>query len=339
MKYYYIGAFPIEGGGVTIKNRDLYIALSAAGLDIKKVDLNVISRYKSIKELSKLILALINPFSILIIGISTGKSTRRSFTKLLYCFNRRVMRKSIIFIMGGTESSTIVNDKPYQKWMKSYKRVFLETHRMVLELRQAGLNNVSLYPNSRFRPYKRYAIPTISNGRLKCVFFSYVNKMKGIDLVTDAAKCLPNVDFFIYGDVEKGFEEEFHSMTSIIENLSYKGNFIGTSSAVYEELSHYDILLFPTRYKTEGVPGILVEAKIAGLAIIASNNSHNDEIVADGINGTILKNNTSRCICDSIMELDRDRDKLYYYKVNSLNSSEDFFIENYIEEIYNELQG
>lgn len=336
MKYYYIGAFPIEGGGVTIKNRDLHIALSSMGLDIKKVDLNVISRYRSIREFFKLLLAFINPCSTLIIGISTGKSTRRSFTKLLYYFNRRVMRKSLIFVMGGTESSTIVKDKSYQKWMKQYKRIYLETPNMVAELKQVGLNNVSLYPNPRFRPHVRYEIT--ANKKLKCVFFSYINRMKGIDIVIDAAKCLPNVDFSIYGDIEKGFEDDFYSMVRESRNINYKGNFSGTSSAVYDELSKYDILLFPTRYETEGVPGVLVEAKIAGLAIIVSNNSHNSEIVSDGINGIVLKNNTYRCLYDSIMDLNLDRDKLYQYRVNSQRSSEDFFIENYIEEIYNELQ-
>lgn len=38
--------------------------------------------------------------------------------------------------------------------------------------------------------------------------------------------------------------------------------------AVYGEFSKYDVLLFSTKWDIEGVPGILAEGKIVGLADI-----------------------------------------------------------------------
>ena len=63
MGVYYIGAFPIEGGGVTIKNRDLFIALKEKGVQIKAIDLNKITRGRNLWELVRLLVVLVCPWN------------------------------------------------------------------------------------------------------------------------------------------------------------------------------------------------------------------------------------------------------------------------------------
>ena len=332
MSIYYLGAFPIEGGGVTIKNRDLFYALSSKGLKLKKIDFNKITRHKNAWELLRFVLAFLNPRNKFVIGISTGKCTRRTFSRLFYIFNKRAMSKSIILIMGGTDAYMIAMDENYRKWMGRYKMVYVETSGMLDELRSAGMANCALYPNGRFKPEEKIAVKE-NAGKLRCVFFSYIRPEKGADIVLNAAARLNNVDFAFYGSVYGAYKEDFENNNSRIPNAVYKGNFKGTPEQVYRELGNYDILILPTRYKTEGVPGILVEAKIAGITSIVSNESHNAEIVLDGKDGIVLKNNDEDELVKTISELDTDRVKLLRLKKDSFKSANNFYIENYIDGI------
>ena len=331
MGVYYIGAFPIEGGGVTIKNRDLFIALKEKGVQIKAIDLNKITRGRNLWELVRLLVVLVCPWNRFVVGISTGRSTRRRFSKALSVVNRRAMHRSIIMVMGGTDAHNIAVDADYRHCMSFYKRIYVETPKMLEELRNSGLTNGDYYPNGRFRSDEEYKVNDNCTGRLKCVFFSYIRKEKGADILLEAAKRLPNVDFAFYGSVYDEYAAEFEREVSVVKNAEYKGNFQGTPKQVYRELNGYDVLLLPTRYKTEGVPGILVEAKIGAITSIVSDESHNSEIVDNGVDGIVLQDNTVDDLCDSILSLDRNRKLLYELKSQSQHSAENYYIENYID--------
>lgn len=329
MQNIYIGSFPINGGGVTNKNRDLYDALILAGVKISKLDLNDIKSKKNVKTLFGLALALINRSNRFVVGISTGKNTRRNFCRLLYMVNRKSMKKSILIMMGGNDNNNIIRDQAYAKWIACYQRVYVETEGMKQSLESIGLNNIAIYPNCRFRP-KADIIPKDNAGNLRCVFFSFIQPEKGIDLVLNAAKSLPSVQFFVYGRVAEDYQTCFETNVNALSNVSYMGNFQGSSEEVYAELSKYDILLLPTKWNSEGVPGVLVEGKIAGLAEIVSNKSYNAEIVRNGIEGFVLEENSGEELCAAIKGLQRDRDLLAQIKAGSKKSAERFYIENYI---------
>lgn len=335
MGLYYLGAFPPGYGGVTIKNLNLYTALSEK-TGIVKVDFNKIKK-KSIRELFLLIYALIGRHNRYVIGVS-GKKTRKNFSRLLYYINRKAMNHSIIMIMGGTAAGDIANDKEYKKYATQYKRIYVETAGMQETLENAGLKNGAIYPNCRFRPNRE--IKVVKNtGKLKCVFFSLVQPEKGVDLIIEAAKKLPDVEFSFYGHIDEGYRQQFFESINALENVNYHGIFSGTSEDVYSELTRYDILLLPTKWDIEGVPGILVEAKIAGIACIVSKKSYNAEIVRNGIEGIVLENNTVDELSDAIQKLNIDRDLLRLYQKNSADSADDYYIENYTDKLITDMGG
>lgn len=338
MSIVYIGPFPINGGGVTNKNRDLFDALIHNGLRIEKIDLHKITKRKSIIETIRLGLALISRNNRFIVGISTGKNTRRNFCKLLYTINKSAMRKSIILIMGGMDDKNIVKDQAYRKWMSCYKTVYVETKGMKKNLEEAGMDNIAIYPNGRFKPVHK--IPERSIGKtMKCIFFSLIQPEKGADLVLEAATSLRQVQFTFYGQIVDTYKDSFLKQVSNLPNVSYQGIFQGSSEEIYEELAKYDVLLFPTQWETEGVPGILVEGKIAGLAEIVSNKSHNAEIVTDGKDGIVMKNYTVDDLIFSIQMVMNDRFLLKQMKCCSKKSGEYYFIENNISDIILKLGG
>lgn len=336
MSFYYLGAFPPGYGGVTIKNRNLFAALEKE-IPIKKVDFNKIKHNKDFKEMLRFIICLFNISHTFVVGTS-GRKTRKRLTQVLYYFNRKAMNRSIIMVMGGTASHDMSVDNEYKKCALQYKKIYVETKGMYNELVSAGFTNAAIFPNGRFRPASVFsAKPT--NEKLKCVFFSLVQPEKGVDLLLEAARLLPEVSFSIFGKVVSEYQSDFFSLVASLENVKYEGVFTGSSEEVYMKLHEYDVLLFPTKWDIEGVPGILVEAKIAGLACIVSNKSFNADIVEDGVDGIVLSENTIESLCKAILDLNKDRAKLLKYKQGSITSSEKYYIDNYIGSIVDCLNG
>ncbi len=333
MSIIYIGGFPPPFGGVTKKNQNLYIAL-LEHLKIEKIDLNEIKR-KNLVETVKLIRVLLNRRNCFVVGVASKKSGKK-FCKLLYFVNRKAMRKSINFLMGGTAANDIVNDREYQKYISQFKRVYAETHGMVEALKKAGLENAAYYPNCRFRPEN--VLPELRNDNhtLRAVFFSLISPEKGIDIVIAAATLLQNTEFHIYGEIKDGFETEFLASIASLPNINYHGVFKGKDEQVYHELSKYDVLLLPSRWKYEGVPGILVESKIAGIPAVVSNIAYNAEIVNDGVDGIVLKENTAEALSKALLYLDENRSVLSKLKIGAKSSAEHYYIDNYIGEIVGE---
>jgi len=335
MSLIYIGAFPPGWGGVTIKNRDLYDALVAEGIIINKVDLHLITRQNNIREVFRLISAVLGRSNRYVIGISTGM--RKRFTKALYFLNRNSMHKSIMIVMGGTAARDMIGDPVFMRLASEYRKIFVETESMVKDLESKGMKNVALYPNCRHRsmiPYKSRKKGNV----LRCVFFSYIQPQKGVDIILDVAEKMLSIEFVFYGNIDPTYTEKFQKRIEVLPNCSHRGIFKGSNEEVYKELKQYDLMLFPTKWETEGVPGILVEAKVAGLPCIVSNKSFNGELVLDGKEGIVLAKNNVENLMHAILKLDQDRELLQRLSDGSYQSAERFYIEHYIHTICDELR-
>lgn len=106
---------------------------------------------------------------------------------------------------------------------------------------------------------------------------------------------------------------------------------------MYTLLNLYDVLLLPTRWKAEGDPGILVEAKMAGLPAIVSNVNYNAEIVEDGVSGIVLRHLDTETLVLAIQAIDRDRDWLTLLKKGALQSAESYIADRYVDEIVSKI--
>lgn len=333
MGIYYLGAFPPSFGGVTVKNQNLYQALSAQ-IEIEKIDFNLIKK-KNIREIIRLVRVIIGRNNRFVIGVS-GKQTRKRFTQLLYYINRKAMNHSLIFLMGGTAANDIASDPEYLKCASGYKMIYAETQGMIKTLEDAGLHNAGYYPNGRFKPKHQVEVRE-KDGRLKCVFFSLIQPEKGADIILEAASLLPEVEFSFYGNIDQRYRQAFEEKVDRLGNVKYHGIFKGSSEEVYAELRKYDVLLFTTKWEIEGVPGILVEGKIAGLAEVVSNKSYNAELVQDNKEGIVLHENSVAGLVEALTSLDQDNQTLLRLKKGSFNSAEHYYIENNIGAVIDEI--
>lgn len=328
----YIGRFTPPTGGVTAKNKAIYEELREK-IDIQKIDLTSAKKGK-VSVVLKCFNALFFEKNPLIIG--TAAQMRRSFTHVLYLFNRKTMNRSVLMVMGGQFGKKVAKDKKYQNWLKGYKQLYVETDGMIKDLNAVGIQNVSLFPNCRKRPTCELSAQT---GKPSCVFFSLIQPQKGVDNALDAAMKLPDIQFHFYGGIDSDYKDHFLKRIAEIPNAVYHGVFSGSSDEVYSELNKYDILLFPTKWAIEGVPGILVEAKIAGLVPVVSDMSYNAELVHDKTDGIVLDENSPEKLAGAVRELIESPATLNSMRIESKKSAERFYFDNNIQKVMDTLGG
>lgn len=339
MKFFYIGRFPPPYGGVTIKNKILYDNL-LKHIDIQIIELSLV-KGKNFREIVILLFSLLNPNNILIIG--SASTSRKFFSWFLYYFNRKALNRSLLIVMGGSSSRIIANDSQYSKWVGEFKQVYVETNGMKGDLTAKGLKNVTVFPNCREKPKENIEVLNKNYKKIRCLYFSLISKDKGADLVIEASKYLNKrgIEFTIdfYGHIEDKYKTQFEKEIEELKDINYCGIFRADQESVYTKMQEYDILLFPTKCKTEGVPGVLVESKFAALPSIVSNLSYNSEIVEDGKTGLVLQKNTSKELANAIEKVYLNRDWLLTMKRNTKISSDLYLIDNYVEGIVKVLRG
>lgn len=276
-------------GGEPTKNKHIIQALEKRGYTVKVVD-----TYQSRKKFWKLfklpLFLLFNINSPLIISTSLGNIYW--LIKLL-C---HIKSKRPIYYWGiGGLFPTQIEDGVFDKqYFSIFKTIFVEGHKMKDLLNSLGIHQVVVVPNFKQINY----LPDISkkktNKTIRFVFLSRIHPNKGVSLILDSVQILNNmgldkkytVDF--YGIVDPAYKKEFQSLSERNENVFYRGSLNLLNNTGYDTLSEYDVMLFPTFWHGEGFPGVVIDAYIAGLPIIASNWNFNEEFVIDNETGIII---------------------------------------------------
>lgn len=326
----YFGGFPPPFGGVTIKNKLLAEALEKT-LPIRRMDTR--KGKKNPFVLAGQTLRLITgsgPFVV-----ATSKAGRRRITMTLARFNPAALKKSLLIVMGGCIQEDVGGDEPYIAALKRYKRIFVEVPAMKEALEDMGFENVSVYPNCR-RDRRVKAIRETGEAGLKCLFFSLICREKGADIILETE--IPGVTVDFYGEIQGDYREEFLRKIDASARFRYRGVFPSDGENVYGKLHEYDLLLLPTHYVGEGVPGILIEGKIAALPAVVSNFRYNASLVRDGVSGVVLKETTPQALAETLQALASDRKKVDALKTGALKSAKDYLLENNLDEILSYLR-
>ena len=120
----------------------------------------------------------------------------------------------------------------------------------------------------------------------KLCTFSRVMKEKGIEdavnavkaVNTEAGRTIYTLD--IYGQIDSGQAQWFENLqTTFPDYINYRG--IVDYDKSVDVLKNYFILLFPTRFYTEGIPGTIIDAYAAGIPVIASKWESYSDIIND----------------------------------------------------------
>jgi len=326
---------PPPYGGVTVKNKLILDAISSQNLEIKVIDFFDCKRKKWFIPIVfiKMIVSFIKKDKI-IYGFGCYKRLKIALILQSILGGKKSLNRTINMVMGGFFHEEISMESRYAKICGELKVNYVESERMVEALKQKGINNAKYFPNPRSEKESRE--PQMPQpGKIKCVFFSQISSMKGVreimsmcGMLTEEEKKCITVDF--YGHITEEIKNDFFEFVKKFDNVLYCGVFDAVKNNVYDKLNEYDVLLFPTKWDTEGVPGILVEAKMAGICPIVSLKSYNSEIVKCD-EGIWLKEVDPKCLYNALSHLLNEGKELQWLKEKSYYSRKRYSLESYIE--------
>ena len=223
------------------------------------------------------------------IVLSASTSVRYLINFLYYI---PIHKKVYFWVVGEGLSKAIDNGMYKIEALNKMKKILIQGQSMVQELKQKNVHNVCYIPNSKpiiFHPI----IKQKSNGQFRFVFLSRIHPDKGVREIISAsnllmAKGYKNFIIDFYGNIEAKFKDEFLTLIAENNSIEYKGFLNLLTEGAYKELSQYDIMLFPTYWAGEAFPGVVIDANIAGVPIIASDWNQNKYVVRHRKTGIII---------------------------------------------------
>lgn len=281
----YFGYIENKLDGQTVKTRNVYDLLKSRVDDVDFFNTEEIHHSK---------MSLFTMFvkfckSSTVFYPAAGNSLKYFFP-ILFILSK-IFRVKINFIQIGGWLVNFLSKNPIHKYMLAHINcVFAETELMKQRLEEVThLTNVSLLSNFRMDASEHTINHT--DGMLRCVFMARVMKEKGIEIIFDLSRRLHeeglNVEIDFYGKVAEKDETYFTQKIKENPNTHYLGAL--SPDNINEALCKYDVMLLPTKYYTEGFPGSILEAYIAGIPVVVSDFQHAKELVEDGVTGFIFK--------------------------------------------------
>jgi glycosyltransferase involved in cell wall biosynthesis len=150
---------------------------------------------------------------------------------------------------------------------------------------------------------------------------SRIIKNKGIEMIIEFAK-QTNIDLTIdfYGQINPNIKVFFNSSLNTCAKINYKGYL--QPEIINEVLAQYDVLLLPTKFYTEGLPGAIVDAYFSGIPVIVTRWLHAEEFVIHEKTGFIIPFEQGENDFKYYIEkLHNDRKLLDLMKTNARNES------------------
>lgn len=304
-KVIYIG--PSGGGrvpknGASAKNYHLLKFLRSKSINYYLVDTEDWKK-NPIVLFKLLVIVLFNADAKYILAANSESSYR-----LLQVISLLPRRRHVIYwVIGGSIADWIKDGKVKKRPYSIVDYFLVEGKKMQNTFAEIGFNNTIYVPNFKCIEY----IPARAkrnDGIIRFVFLSRIIPEKGCEIIIDAARKLNKsfkadyiVDF--YGPIDEDYDMEFKEKITDIPNVSYKGFIDLRIQKNYDLLAVYDAMLFPTYWHGEGFPGVIIDALISGIPVIASDWSLNADIIEDGTTGLLLKENSSEALANTMAEL------------------------------------
>lgn len=190
----------------------------------------------------------------------------------------------------------------YRFGLRKATKVFFQNKSNMKFGIQKGIvkENYDLLPGSGVNLEYHALQPYPDDEKIEFAFISRIMKEKGIDQYLDAAEVIrtkySNTVFHICGSCEQDYEQR-------LLNLQEKGIIVyhGNVSDVREIHKMTHCTVHPTYYP-EGMSNVLLEACANGRPIITTERPGCGEIIEDGINGYVVRQNDSSDVVDKIEE-------------------------------------
>ena len=323
-KVFILGAFGYTTNqldGQTIKTRNVYDLLTAryAG-KVTKIDTLEIR-----KKPWLLFNMLANLISCKTLVLLPCLNNMTYLFPVVYFLSKVFGYEIVSICIGGWQVEYFCgNDvfKPHPKQLQYNKRIkaFLpEMEKVNNDLKELlGFTNTEVFPN--FRKFELKDVRKDISKELRLVFMARVNKRKGypaiFELLTRLGKVGIEYNMTFYGPIADEDKSDFSAELEKGRNVKYEGSL--NPDEIHSILADYDVLLLPTQYYTEGFPGSILDAYIAGIPVIVTEWKHSHEFVIEGETGFIVPFKDGQDVMfERVKWLNENRDKLQQMKHRS----------------------
>ena len=204
----------------------------------------------------------------------------------------KLQKKKIVYVLIGGWLGKYVSTHKITKWaLKKYDVIFAETKVTGEALLEQGFTNIQYLDNCKYLTVQNRMVDQ-NLKEIRLCTLSRVVPEKGIEdaisAVVQANHQVKQVSFLldVYGEIDETYKCEFYGVVNKhSEHVAYRG--IVKPEDCPETISKYDALIFPTRVKTEGMPGTVIDAMFAGTPVIAVDWNACREVIRDAYNGLI----------------------------------------------------
>lgn len=326
------GGGEIPKNGASAKNYHLVKYLKDKGFNLSVIDTE---KWKK------------NPFvlvKLLFVILFFGKNKfilsadSMSSYRLIQLLNWLPKRDVIYWVIGGSVADWIKDGKVKSNPYKIVKWFLVEGNRMKSVLKECGfIDNVLVVPNFKNIDYIPQKKCHDGGGWVRFVFLSRIIPEKGCDVIFDAIERLnrryqDKFSVSFYGPIDESYHKVFYEYMDRLANVSYKG-FLDLRLAVnYDELANYDIMLFPTYWRGEGFPGVVIDAFVAGLPVIASDWSLNKDIIEQDVTGFIIPSKDSVALAGVMESIINNQSKINEMSEKCQSAAMDFSIDRVLND-------
>lgn len=180
--------------------------------------------------------------------------------------------------------------------------------------------NLIWFPNTRER--SSVNLPPREKA-LKICFVGRICREKGVHLITQIASDLSdNVSVDLFGPLSieyvdtLGQENEYFG-----PKLRYRGTL--DPETVTNMIKDYDVLLLPTTWKTEGHPGVILEALSVGVPVIATRWNGIPELIDESC-GILIEPDSKKDLIAAINAIHKDSKMWQNLRVGAMSRSREF---------------
>lgn len=317
--------------GQTIKIRTLTQALQN---ELGQAEIRTLDTCGGLKNIVSIVFGtfkmLVKCKNIIMLPANNGLKV---FVPLLSLGNLIFKRKLHYSVIGGWLPEFVKEHKIIKKLLQKFDCIYAETNAMKIALEAMGFSNVHIVPNFK-------NIDILSEDELvynhskpfKLCTFSRVMKEKGIEDAIDAVKAI-NMQagevvcaLDIYGKIDSDYENRFAKLQADFpEYIRYCGCIDANDSV--NVLKNYYTLLFPTHFKTEGIPGTIVDALCSGVPTISREWNSANEVVISGKTGVVYPNERHSNLSEALDFFIQNENVICAMKRNCLCFAKEFSLE------------
>ena len=218
--------------------------------------------------------------------------------------------------------------------LKYFDTILVETHVMKIGLETMGFNNVHIMRNCKaLQPVSEAELIIEEREPLPLCIFSRIMREKGVEEAVDAVAAA-NAHFGrtvfsldIYGQVDDEQTEWFEKIVaSFPPEIRYCGVIPFDQSV--NVLKSYFVLLFPTKFYTEGIPGTIIDAYAAGVPVISSEWESFSDIIEPEITGIGYPFAQAHRLKEILIEVAQAPERILRMKRKCLEKAQEYLPDN-----------